>query len=41
MASNGETKDVGFAVKLRDAYKNYGNLDVLKGLDMSVPYGSM
>ncbi len=53
MAGNGEMKDkgnphhpvvrsvVGNAVEVKDAFKSYGSLDVLKGLDMSVPYGSM
>ena len=41
MAANGEMKEVGYAVELKDAFKSYGSLDVLKGLDMSVPYGSM
>lgn len=29
------------AIEVRGAYKGYGSLRVLKGLNMSVPYGHM
>ena len=42
---NGEMEGVAegkeFAIEVRGAYKGYGSLRVLKGLDMSVPRGHM
>lgn len=30
-----------FAIEVKNAIKGYGSLEVLKGLNMNVPYGSM
>ena len=32
---------LGFAIEVKNAIKGYGSLEVLKGLNMNVPYGSM
>lgn len=37
-----EVKDhLGYAIEVKDAVKSYGSQEVLKQLNMAVPYGSM